>query len=368
MNLPAEAGSQAMMSVLSARETGQLALAILAVSPRTWRRRCPARARSSQDEWWRWSNCRPLVPARGWPEWTIPGGRGIRAAQHGRERHKVKQPGVSGGDQFLRVGAGSVFKARGERIGRVVQDASRCGERALASFEVAVPDGGCSAFHNFILFSAVRLPYRPPAGAAQAFYFHIFPFNRNSGFAIDLGRAGKRHDTMTDMNLDDTQRQKVAAWTEEGLKLAEIQKRFESELRASSASLIQEVRLLVDDLKLKPKDPPPPAKLGAENRGRASSPVGSRQSQRDRRSIGAAWRLGQRQGQIQRRQNGGMGLGPSRPVRSEREKAMLSRRRRAGISNGLQAASVKLGWAAGEFEPASFLRIKRSPPPPPVIG
>jgi hypothetical protein len=60
------------------------------------------------------------------------------------------------------------------------------------------------------------------------------------------------------MNLDDTQRQKVAAWINEGLKLAEIQKRLENELGLRMTYL--EVRLLVDDLKLKPKDPPAPAK------------------------------------------------------------------------------------------------------------
>jgi hypothetical protein len=58
------------------------------------------------------------------------------------------------------------------------------------------------------------------------------------------------------MNVDDAQRQKVAAWINEGLKLAEIQKRLESELGLRLTYL--EVRLLVDDLKLKPKDPPPP--------------------------------------------------------------------------------------------------------------
>ncbi len=31
------------------------------------------------------------------------------------------------------------------------------------------------------------------------------------------------------MNLDETQRKKVAAWIEEGLKLADIQKRLETE-------------------------------------------------------------------------------------------------------------------------------------------
>jgi hypothetical protein len=61
-----------------------------------------------------------------------------------------------------------------------------------------------------------------------------------------------------DMNLDDTQRKQVAAWIDEGLKLAEIQKRLESELGLRLTYL--EVRFLVDDLKLKPKDPPPPLK------------------------------------------------------------------------------------------------------------
>jgi hypothetical protein len=60
------------------------------------------------------------------------------------------------------------------------------------------------------------------------------------------------------MQLDDTQRQQVADWINEGLKLAEIQKRLETELGLRMTYL--EVRLLVDDLKLKPKDPPPPTK------------------------------------------------------------------------------------------------------------
>jgi hypothetical protein len=60
------------------------------------------------------------------------------------------------------------------------------------------------------------------------------------------------------MNLDETQRKKVAAWIEEGLKLADIQKRLETEFGLRVTYL--EVRLLVDDLKLKPKDPAPPPK------------------------------------------------------------------------------------------------------------
>ena len=68
----------------------------------------------------------------------------------------------------------------------------------------------------------------------------------------------EKHDTAMDTILDHAQRQKVAAWINEGLKLAEIQKRLESELGLRLTYL--EVRFLVDDLKLKPKDPPPPPK------------------------------------------------------------------------------------------------------------
>ena len=71
-------------------------------------------------------------------------------------------------------------------------------------------------------------------------------------------RGGAGHDTFMEMNLDDSQRQKVASWINQGLKLADIQKRLESELGLRMTYL--EVRFLVDDLKLKPKDPPPPPK------------------------------------------------------------------------------------------------------------
>ena len=58
------------------------------------------------------------------------------------------------------------------------------------------------------------------------------------------------------MILDETQRKQVAAWIEEGLKIADIQRRIESQWSLRPTYL--EVRLLVDDLKLVPKDPPPP--------------------------------------------------------------------------------------------------------------
>jgi hypothetical protein len=58
------------------------------------------------------------------------------------------------------------------------------------------------------------------------------------------------------MNLDEAQRNKVAAWVAEGLKLSDIQNRIASELGVRMTYM--DVRLLVDDLKLTPKDPEPP--------------------------------------------------------------------------------------------------------------
>ena len=58
------------------------------------------------------------------------------------------------------------------------------------------------------------------------------------------------------MNLDAGQRQKVAAWIADGAKLSEIQTRLLSELGLKLTYM--EVRFLVDDLKLTPKDPEPP--------------------------------------------------------------------------------------------------------------
>lgn len=67
------------------------------------------------------------------------------------------------------------------------------------------------------------------------------------------------------MSLDDTQRKKVAGWIADGMKLSEIQNRIASELGVRMTYM--DVRFLVDDLKLTPKDieppkvilPPPPA-------------------------------------------------------------------------------------------------------------
>lgn len=54
------------------------------------------------------------------------------------------------------------------------------------------------------------------------------------------------------MNLDEAQRKKVTEWIGQGLKLSEIQNRLSSDLGLRLTYM--EVRLLVDDLKLTPKD------------------------------------------------------------------------------------------------------------------
>jgi len=58
------------------------------------------------------------------------------------------------------------------------------------------------------------------------------------------------------MNLDENQRQRVTAWILQGAKLSEIQSRLAEEFGLRLTYM--EVRLLVDDLKLTPKDPEPP--------------------------------------------------------------------------------------------------------------
>ena len=57
------------------------------------------------------------------------------------------------------------------------------------------------------------------------------------------------------MNLDEAQRKRVGEWIAQGLKLSEIQTRLASDLGLTMTYM--EARLLVDDLKLTPKDPEP---------------------------------------------------------------------------------------------------------------
>ena len=82
------------------------------------------------------------------------------------------------------------------------------------------------------------------------------------------------------MNLDEATKQKVTSWIEQGLKLSEIQSKLASELNVKLTYM--ETRLLVDDLKLTPKDhapskpahqlasqPPAPTVLGEGEAGAA---------------------------------------------------------------------------------------------------
>jgi hypothetical protein len=58
------------------------------------------------------------------------------------------------------------------------------------------------------------------------------------------------------MNLNESQKQAVASWVADGMKLSEIQNRLVSEFGVRMTYM--EVRFLVDDLKLKLTDPEPP--------------------------------------------------------------------------------------------------------------
>lgn len=72
------------------------------------------------------------------------------------------------------------------------------------------------------------------------------------------------------MNLNESQTQAVAHWLGEGLKVSEIQKRLETEFGLRLTYM--EVRFLLDDLKLMPKDPEPTKPAGAV--GQPAAPTG----------------------------------------------------------------------------------------------
>ena len=55
------------------------------------------------------------------------------------------------------------------------------------------------------------------------------------------------------MKLDEQQRAQVAQWIEQGLKLSEIQTKLAADLGLTMTYM--DVRFLIDDLKLRPKDP-----------------------------------------------------------------------------------------------------------------
>lgn len=61
--------------------------------------------------------------------------------------------------------------------------------------------------------------------------------------------------TQSIMNLDEAQKRQVATWLQDGLKISEIQSRLQSEMNIRMTYM--DVRFLVDDLKVMPKDPEP---------------------------------------------------------------------------------------------------------------
>ena len=74
------------------------------------------------------------------------------------------------------------------------------------------------------------------------------------------------------MNLDENQKQQIARWLDDGMKLAEIQTRLAADFGVKLTYM--EVRFLVDDLKLSLKDPEPP-KPAEEPKAEDSKPQDS---------------------------------------------------------------------------------------------
>ncbi len=76
------------------------------------------------------------------------------------------------------------------------------------------------------------------------------------------------------MQLDDAQREQVRQWIAQGLQPADLQKRLADQFGLRLTYM--EVRFLLDDLKLRPKDkepPPPPAALPPRSADAAAAPV-----------------------------------------------------------------------------------------------
>ena len=73
------------------------------------------------------------------------------------------------------------------------------------------------------------------------------------------------------MNLNDAQQKTVAEWVAGGMKLAEVQTRIGSEFGVQLTYM--EVRFLVDDLKLRLKDPEPPKPVAPPTPATPVAPV-----------------------------------------------------------------------------------------------
>lgn len=78
------------------------------------------------------------------------------------------------------------------------------------------------------------------------------------------------------MNLDETQTARVREWVDQGLTVAELQTRLAEELGVKLTYM--EARLLLDDLRLKPKDPPAPQTPGGTLAQTTGAPTEERKS------------------------------------------------------------------------------------------
>ena len=79
-------------------------------------------------------------------------------------------------------------------------------------------------------------------------------------------------DGRSDMKLDDAQMARVRQWIEQGMKVAEVQNRLAEEFGLRLTYM--EARFLLDDLQLKPKDPPPAPKAAANVGGSSLASAG----------------------------------------------------------------------------------------------
>jgi hypothetical protein len=74
------------------------------------------------------------------------------------------------------------------------------------------------------------------------------------------------------MNLDESQTARVREWIGQGLKVADVQTRLADEFGVRLTYM--EARLLLDDLKLRPKDAPRPVLLAGPRAGGAMTGPG----------------------------------------------------------------------------------------------
>ena len=86
------------------------------------------------------------------------------------------------------------------------------------------------------------------------FLLRVFLYNCSALEALIHREQFAKHSCRTEtfMNLDEAQRAKVSQWITEGLKLSDIQNRLASEFNLRLTYM--DVRFLVDDLKLTPRD------------------------------------------------------------------------------------------------------------------